>query len=240
MKLAYSVQPEIAVFNDLSQLIISRKSVPVTLFLCGGSAIKIYQYFSDKFDAFLALAKTVSVTDFSYLTISLTDDRWFKDLNNENINSAVIKKTGLITKFEKYGASFIPMTNSIEIKDDVNNFNNIMIKHFNEDYKILIGGVGLDGHTCGIIPQNNEELFRSKYGLDQYCTDVIVDNIHPNRITLTPYSLIKMDDCLIYMSGDEKKNVLTNLLYESKAEWEMPSIVYQSNKNAKIYTDILL
>ena len=240
MKLIYSTNPEIALFSELVETIFTHRSVPITLFLCGGSAVKIYKYFEEKFETFMTLGKTIGVTDLSNLVVSFTDDRWFNDLSDENINYNIIYNTGLLDKFKNLKATIVPMTQSGSLEDNSKKFNERIEKFFPNSYKIMIGGMGLDGHTCGILPQTNEQDFIEMYGSKSYSVGVTVNNVHKERLTITPYSIEEIDEHLIYVEGENKKNMLHDLFYEEKEQWLMPAQIFKNLQKVKVFTDIVL
>ena len=71
------------------------------------------------------------------------------------------------------------------------------------DYRIGLFGIGVDGHTAGILPNS----------LAIQCQDLVCsyDTSVFSRITITPKVIEKLDEAIVWAQGEEKWEVLKNL-----------------------------
>jgi len=238
MRVKYSNNPEVDLFATLCEKIIIYKSQKIIIFLSGGSLIKIYEYFVEKFDSFISLAKSVGVTDFSNITFTLADERFFTDKENSNINFNQISATGFFDKFKTVGAQ-VREINSIEFEKSAEKFNSFLEKNLDKSKCILIAGIGNDGHTCSIFPQSDLAIFNSEYPEDKLAVAVEVDNQFSQRISITPFFITKMSDVFVFATGEEKKKVLAKLFYKEETEkYLFPTLIF-SEVNAEVYTNIV-
>lgn len=104
---------------------------------------------------------------------------------------------------------------------------------------ILLLGVGRDGHTAGIFPLP-EDTFR-----ETYKEDVMYAPVHHKTLTIdsrasfTPsWILSNVDDVFGYITTEAKKQILDELMNESKEIHERPAELLKIHKNSFIYTDI--
>jgi 6-phosphogluconolactonase/glucosamine-6-phosphate isomerase/deaminase len=239
MKFIYSPQPETVFFKELTDSILTHKSRDLTIFLSGGSLINAYKYFVEKFNSFITLAKNVDITDFSFLTFTLGDERWFENLSDKNITYNQLVDLGFVENFQRVGAKFYRLNRTDSRYVDADNFQDIYKGQFQDTYKILVGGIGKDGHTCGIFSQDSQEEFNEIYIEEEYALAVKIENEFSNRITLTPKAILEMDEVILYVAGEEKSEILNKFMYEDFDIWEMPAQIYKKLKDIKIVTDVV-
>jgi 6-phosphogluconolactonase len=148
--------------------------------------------------------KEIKKIDWSKIKFGLVDERWVnnssKDSNFYNISEAL---GGQIT--EK--STFIPL-----VYDELNEKKNIsQAKKANIEFlgkkTIVILGMGTDGHTASLFPDNS----KTEIAISQL-TPNILDNIAPvspkNRITHNLKSIFNSKKVILYIKGQEKKDVL--------------------------------
>lgn len=164
------------------------------ILLSGGSTpLSLYKKF-----------KEIKKIDWSKIKFGLVDERWVnnssKDSNFYNISEAL---GGQI--IEK--STFIPL-----VYDELNEKKNIsQAKKANIEFlgkkTIVILGMGTDGHTASLFPDNS----KTEIAISQL-TPNILDNIAPispkNRITHNLKSIFNSKKVILYIKGQEKKNVL--------------------------------
>ena len=164
------------------------------ILLSGGSTpLSLYKKF-----------KEIKKIDWSKIKFGLVDERWVnnssKDSNFYNISEAL---GGQI--IEK--STFIPL-----VYDELNEKKNIsQAKKANIEFlgkkTIVILGMGTDGHTASLFPDNS----KTEIAISQL-TPNILENIAPvspkNRITHNLKSIFNSKKVILYIKGQEKKDVL--------------------------------
>lgn len=164
------------------------------ILLSGGSTpLSLYKKF-----------KEIKKIDWSKIKFGLVDERWVnnssKDSNFYNISEAL---GGQI--IEK--STFIPL-----VYDELNEKKNIsQAKKANIEFlgkkTIVILGMGTDGHTASLFPDN----LKTEIAISQLNPDIL-ENIAPvspkNRITHNLKSIFNSKKVILYIKGQEKKNVL--------------------------------
>ena len=94
-------------------------------------------------------------------------------------------------------------------------------------------GIGSDGHTAGIAP-----------GLNIWNNRLIKDYNHkktdwnfPERITLTPYALKKINTSINLAFGKKKSEVLSNIFTNNTKKAKYPAEVFNNDKKNYLITD---
>ncbi len=161
----------------------------VLFFLAGGSSISVA----------LKVAELLKEHSHKNLTVTLTDER-YGSIDHFNSNYFQLTERG----FSLPEAKIIP----ILIDDDRNitteKFNAFLNEEFKTvEYKIGLFGIGVDGHTAGILPEsaavNSEDLVCS------YNTPIF------SRITMTPKAIEKLDEAVVWAQGEDKWKVIESL-----------------------------
>ncbi|MEI7603698.1 MAG: 6-phosphogluconolactonase [bacterium] len=241
MKLYYSTDPKIAVFTSLFESLVIHKTKHINVFLSGGSAIGIYKYAVDKIDSIISLAKNVGLDDLSHVTFTFSDERWFLDKDDMNINYNLISNSGLFQTYSnQLSCRVVSIVNSNSLISDAEKLNQYLQDNFSNSYNLLIAGIGSDGHTCSIFPCENVEDFNFKYPDNKYAVSLTADNQFKERITITPKTISLMDEIMVYVAGEEKKSILKNIIFDDLPEYVLPGKLLLKNKNCGIYTDIII
>jgi len=146
------------------------------------------------------------------LTILLTDER-YGPLKHENSNWFRLVQNG----FNILGAMFIPILIGEGIISTTQKFNTILDQQLKiADYKIGLFGIGKDGHTAGILPESI--AIESQDLASSYDTPIFV------RITITPKTIEKLDEAVVWMQGEEKWSVVKDLI-----ESDIPARPHESS-----------
>ncbi len=96
------------------------------------------------------------------------------------------------------------------------------------DYSIGIFGIGIDGHTAGILPYSsviNEDEFYAHYNAVDY-----------KRISITPTGINRLDQIIIYATGKEKWPAIDAMQNEGSVN-KIPARMFKEMKNVILYTD---
>ncbi|MDA9808846.1 6-phosphogluconolactonase [Flavobacteriales bacterium] len=193
-KTADSLEKELLNSIETNIRISLKENNEALILLSGGSTpLSLYKKF-----------KEIKKIDWSKIKFGLVDERWVnnssKDSNFYNISEAL---GGQIT--EK--STFIPL-----VYDELNEKKNIsQAKKANIEFlgkkTIVILGMGTDGHTASLFPDNT----KTEIAISQL-TPNILDNIAPvspkNRITHNLKSIFNSKKVILYIKGQEKKDVL--------------------------------
>lgn len=193
-KTADSLEKELLNSIETNIRISLKENNEALILLSGGSTpLSLYKKF-----------KEIKKIDWSKIKFGLVDERWVnnnsKDSNFYNISEAL---GGQIT--EK--STFIPL-----VYDELNEQKNIsQAKKANIEFlgkkTIVILGMGTDGHTASLFPDNS----KTEIAISQL-TPNILENIAPvspkNRITHNLKSIFNSKKVILYIKGQEKKDVL--------------------------------
>lgn len=158
-----------------------------------------------------------------HITISVLDER--VNTRTEDKNLFQLTHTDFYKKAEAKGVKFIPF-----------------FKDGGKRAVIAIMGIGLDGHTAGIMPfpedkNKFKELFEGDEMLVEY--DAGSKNEYPLRLTVTISFLVNMvDHAFVYVSGEGKKEILKTILNPLSGTISMyPALVIHKMKRVDVYTD---
>ena len=191
-----------------------KKNKNILWFVSGGSAILLE----------VLVSKKITKTNIDNLTITLIDER-YGPIDYVDSNWLKLKQSG----FDVAGAKMIPFLIGKDIKKTVVDIKDILKEELDKaDYKIGIFGIGIDGHTAGILPYtkavNDKELVCS-YNTEEF-----------NRITITPSVVKVLDEAVIYAMGDSKWPIIEKLKGDVSIE-EMPAQILKSVPKLTIFTD---
>jgi 6-phosphogluconolactonase/glucosamine-6-phosphate isomerase/deaminase len=221
------------VANAISKYIKKNTDKPILLLVSGGSVLKILDYID-----FPVVGKNIN--------ISLVDDRFSRNPNISNFlqlkhtefyRKAKACKIKFISSLPKEGESLMAVSDRWEKE----------LRQWESTYSskrvvIAIMGVGLDGHTAGIMPSIKDKdkfssLFENK---EKWIVgyDAGSKNKYPLRIT-TSISFLRdiVDYAFVYVSGENKKNILKTIMKSDRLA-KYPAVIFNSIKSVKLYTDI--
>jgi 6-phosphogluconolactonase/glucosamine-6-phosphate isomerase/deaminase len=197
----------------LKQLNVNKK---VLFFVTGGSSIAVA----------LKVAEILKGQSFPNLTVMLTDER-FGVLNHTDSNWQQLIQKG----FEISGAKIIPVLNNTDKENTIKIFNENLEREFDSaQYKIGLFGVGADGHTAGILP----------YSVAVSCHDLACgyETQLFSRITITFETIEKLDEAVVFMQGENKKEVLKNLREDSIDIKKQPAQILKKVPLLTIFNDM--
>ncbi|MCF6173515.1 MAG: 6-phosphogluconolactonase [Campylobacteraceae bacterium] len=167
------------------------------------------------------------------VTISLCDERWVDNKSSDS-NENLVKIYLLKNKAEK--AKFIGMYQQNKtIEDAKENFEKI-IKEKLEPFDVIVLGMGIDGHTASLFPNNQN--FKEAFGLENPNSTLIVNqkNIKFQRLSLTRAAILKSKYIFIHFEGKKKLDIY-NLALKTKdiSQYPINSILNQNLKNVEVY-----
>jgi len=186
----------------------------VLFFVTGGSSIPIAVKVSELLETQPHDNLTVVLTDERYGPINHPDSNWYQLVENG---------------FHLSQAKLIPVLTGENITSTTEKYNKIIAKEVeNNEYKIGMFGIGLDGHTAGILPDSlsvNSEDFVCSFNTYKFL-----------RITITPKAIEKLDEAIVWVQGQEKWEVLKKL-EEDIDILKQPSQILKKVPLLTIFTD---
>ena len=159
--------------------------------------------------------------DWSNTKIVLSDER-LVDRNDDRSNEKSLRKY-LIDNI-KYG---INQPEFIDIES-------LNIENYKPDFTLL--GIGIDGHTASLFP-NNSEIFSLSPNTYIYKTKIASEDFE--RITLTFKFILKSKHIAFLVLGAEKKKVLKEVINGNYNPVKYPSqyILNNFNRDIEIFCD---
>lgn len=155
-----------------------------------------------------------------------------------NINSEMIKETGLWEKCQKLRIPFHLISQKGTLDEAADEYNQTLERLFKEyDFKIAVLGIGEDGHTAGLLPG-----YRQKWDLPRFAAGYENEGKFKNRISLTPKALRKLDYALVVVKGAKKRNAIEKLLKkDANTDFDKyPAAIIRNITGFDLYTDINL
>lgn len=181
----------------------------------GGSAIKIEKEVASRLSAAARL---------NNLTVLLADERYGPP-GHPDSNWEQLKQAGFLLP----GAQFMPILSDKSIEETTAQFSYILKRSLLEhDYKVGLFGMGVDGHTAGILPASpavsSPELA------------VHYDGGEYQRITCTAAAITNLDEAILYAVGAEKSIMLDKLSSKVGIN-EQPAQVLKKVPKLTIFND---
>jgi 6-phosphogluconolactonase/glucosamine-6-phosphate isomerase/deaminase len=191
------------------------------LFLTGGSGVAVGVRIAD------FLREQAEANLLQNLTITLTDER-YGPTDHFNSNFFQLTEQG----FSLPQAKIIPVL----IDDDRNitteKFNTTLNEEFTKaEYKIGLFGIGIDGHTAGILPETNAVNAKDlAFGYDTATF---------SRITMTFNAIEKLDEAIVSAQGKDKWKILEELKRDTELA-KQPAQILKRVPLLTIFSDINL
>lgn len=204
----------------LSELITEKlnSNSKVLLLVPGGSGI----------GTAVAVAEELRDIDLSNLTVTLTDER-FGPVGHADENWQQLLDQG----FAVPGARTYRVLQGESLQDTAQAFSQTLERFFDEsDYAIGLFGIGGDGHTSGIKPGTvavTETSLVSGYKGSDF-----------QRITTTFAAIQRLDEALLYATGEAKHTVLNELLNHIIDLNQQPAQVLKTVKKSTVFTDQIM
>lgn len=186
----------------------------VLFLVSGGSAILLEVEISKRIKKINPGSLVVTLVDERYGLINHLDSNWFN-----------LKEEG----FKIKDAKFIPMITGKDFSTTIKDVQKMLKEEISKaDYKIGIFGIGIDGHIAGILPlteSTNSNELAFAYETELY-----------DRITITPKTILMLDQAILYAMGDIKWPIIEKLKNEISIE-EMPAQILKKVPLLTIFTD---
>lgn len=188
------------------------------LLLSGGSSPKL-------------LYKLITEKNLQVGAVALVDERYGEVLHI-NSNEKMIKDTTLIDYLKSKEIPFYGILENDTMKALTDRYEKIVKDLFNKfSKKVAIMGIGADAHTAGIKPDLDYD--HSKYVV---CYDD--KGLFGKRITLTFEALSCIDEFIVLVFGEEKKEALVQMSLGTDRK-QLPAVFFKENPGkVRVLTDI--
>lgn len=191
-----------------------------TLALSGGSTPRqFFEYLSE------------SDIPWKKVYITLVDERWV-DTDSSDSNEHLVRN--VLMKEKAKEASFIGLKNEAKhAKDGVDECNERLMA-LQDDFDLVILGMGEDGHTASFFPKAKE--LEKALNSAEICVAVTPPEAEYERITLSLSRLLRTKNLFLHLQGRKKFDVLNEAFKEGSIE-EMPIRAFLDREN-KPYLEV--
>ncbi|OGZ46613.1 MAG: hypothetical protein A3J54_01080 [Candidatus Ryanbacteria bacterium RIFCSPHIGHO2_02_FULL_45_13b] len=219
--------------ESLRALLMDAKShsQPVLLLLSGGSAFSLLD----------AIHKDVLGV---HVTIGVLDERFNKD---EFINNFA-----QFTRTVFYSDAFVAGVTFIDTRVGENETQDLLVTRFEkalhdwveshtDGVVMTTMGVGVDGHTAGIMPfPEHTTRFRQLFEDEKkwvVAYDAGDKNPYPLRVTVTMSFLrTRVNHTIVYVVGEEKKTVIEHIFSTEGSLPQTPARIFHDMKDVYVFT----
>lgn len=166
------------------------------------------------------------------VTIGLCDERWV-DSANQDSNEKMVRK--YLLQHQAQHAKFIGLYEDLPI-DDAVDLCSQKVKDELFPFDVLILGLGEDGHTASLFP-NNEKLQQAfSQDLKQLCISIKPTSAPHARMSLTKAAILSAKHIYLHFEGKTKTEVYKEAL-SGGSEYNMPirAILNQEKKTIGVY-----
>ncbi|MFA6177893.1 MAG: 6-phosphogluconolactonase [Candidatus Paceibacterota bacterium] len=194
----------------------------VLFFVTGGSSIavgaKVSEFLRNNLEQDLTKNLTIMMTDERYGPLDHLDSNWYQ-----------LMQKG----FNLPGALLLPILDGSDRASTTLKFNTNLQRELIENketrYKIGLFGIGADGHTSGILPKS--DAVKSEDFAYSYDTPTF------SRITITPKVIEQLDEVVVWVQGEEKWQVVKDLLTENVEIEKQPAQILKKVPLLTIFSD---
>lgn len=206
----------------LSSVIATYENKPLLLLLSGGSAVSLLEYAD--------LSKSLG-----NITVSVLDERFTKDEKGRNfIQIKNVLQEAPVQFFQ-------PFPETAESVEEAARFFEAGLRNWRSIHPdgviVATMGIGPDGHTAGMFPEEEAELFRRMFvDTDSWVVGYTAPtNTYPERVTVTAAFLLgEVSDVIVYLQG--KADIVAKL-DEDIPLHAMPSAIIKRIAKATVMTD---
>lgn len=180
----------------------------------GGSAVAVA----------VEAARRLADADLKHLTFSLVDERYGSP-GHPDSNWTQLINNG----FTLDNARLQPVLSDADTRQTLKQYTDFISSQLNQaDYKIGLLGIGVDGHTAGILP--NSPAVEADELVSYYETP------DHKRLTMSPAGLAKLDEAVIYAQGKPKWKALDQLEQDLPPAYQ-PAQILKKIPRVTIFND---
>jgi 6-phosphogluconolactonase/glucosamine-6-phosphate isomerase/deaminase len=182
--------------------------------VAGGSSISVA----------VEASKILANSRLKNLSVSLTDER-YGPIGHKDSNWQQLLDAG----FSLPGAKLLPVLNGDNLDDTVLSYAGILAAECNKcSFCIGLFGIGLDGHTAGILPSSPATVTKA--------LAIGYDGGTFQRITMAPEAIAKLNEAVVYTFGKPKWPILDKLEKDVPAS-TMPAQLLKTANKLTIFND---
>jgi len=217
--------------NTLSEYVNSNNRRNILFLIATGSSFEILNYIDNKI---LCPNITIAVLDERYSNDRKVNN--FAQLQKTKFYQIALKaKCNFINSFPSFHETHGNLTKKIN-----NNIKNWLSN--NHQGKIIATiGIGIDGHIGGIMPHSKESSLDSLMNTENLILKVNTGGKNKYNLRITPnlsFFQNNIDYAVVYLVGQNKKNVLDKLFKSNTSILAFPSKILLAMKNCTLFTDI--
>lgn len=209
------------------------KGKRILLLLSGGSAVEAYKFLT----VWMRDQKADSAKN---LTVGLVDERCGK-VGHPDSNEKQIRDTGFYDAIEGRGGKIWSVLTGKDPEEEAGRYDKLIRQYIERGYKVwAVLGIGPDGHTAGILPQESQEKFKKNFPTSRLVVYYELPNDYQNpfkkRITLTPQGLAQIDLAVVVAKSQGKEEALRRMFTPDEPTYHTPAVLLCS-LNGTLFTD---
>ncbi|RDV26155.1 6-phosphogluconolactonase [Alteromonas aestuariivivens] len=159
----------------------------------------------------LALFQTLSNADLEWdkVDVTLADERWVDEADDAS-NTRLVRENLIQNKASV--ANFVTLkTDHSDAKDGIGEAES-RVANLAQPFDALILGMGEDGHTASLFPCSEQVEAGLDMDSGRVCIAVQPTTAPHQRISLTLPALLNSRNIFLHLTGESKKDVLTDAL----------------------------
>ncbi|MEX0930755.1 MAG: 6-phosphogluconolactonase [Candidatus Paceibacterota bacterium] len=227
MEIIKSNTPKKCAGETLTQILLQNADIPILLMLSGGSSFTLLEHVDPACIG-------------PHVTITTLDERFTADLSVNNFGQ--LKETTFYKNAMTNGANIIASTindnDTLELAG--NRFESALQewkRHHLNGLIIATMGIGNNGHTAGIFPDDHGVDFNGSDWVAAYTVPESV-NQYTERITVT-YTFLRdrVDTAIVYAIGPEKKKIIEMIQQPDCDIEQVPACILRELTSVTVVTD---
>ncbi len=205
---------EVSDFISSSVLWPLKMGQKVLLFISGGSVIPFEIEATKKIKDFSNKNLVVTLADERFGLPDSSDSNWFK----------------LVSRgFDLPEAKLVPYLSGLSLSETMKKIKGELNEELSKaEYKIAILGLGLDGHTAGILPYSDAVTSRENICFFETPTY--------DRITITPKLISELNEVIVIAMGEDKWPIVSLLSKDISIE-DQPAQILKKVPILTIFSD---
>lgn len=174
-----------------------------------------------------------SEIEWEKVTVGLCDERWVC-VEDEDSNENLVKRYLLQENASK--AAFVGMYNDKMSAQEAEEECSQTIEEKLYPFDVVILGMGNDGHTASLFPQNDKLAQAFNLNQTHTCISIEPQNAPYIRMSLTLKAILSAKHLYLHIEGKEKLSVYTEAI-GSEGMYEMPirSVLFQETTDVEVY-----
>ena len=168
------------------------------------------------------------------VNIALVDERWINEDHKDS--NALLVKTYLLKNHAKE-ANFVPMYQENTKAQDSEYVCSQLYKNKLFPFDVTILGMGDDGHTASLFPNNVKLKEAYDENNELLCVHMKPDIAPYDRMSLTKKAILSSSNVYLHFEGSKKQEVFKKALKEEDITiTPISSILNQNEKTVEVFT----